>query len=241
MHAVRFRLANPELHPRRTRLEMPGWGGAPQPRKDGSHQQVWHCMPFTEGAQYGFEVLYPYENELRVSNKDGQVLLEGDFGPAPDDDLMWPPFRPFGENYYTYQLLLDLDAGPGWAVRTEPHPRYFTDPTDTVPLAVPALVRTAWWPMISFIVFKAPPEGKVHVFRPGEPMLQFLIVPEEPEFELIEMTPEEAAQREVRSRRIHASRDTLGIDSRWVSSTNTVFDGTYRFLLRAAKSKARNS
>ncbi len=241
MHAVRFRLANPELHPRRTRLEMPGWGGAPQPRKDGSHQQVWHCMQFTEGAQYGFEVLYPYENELRVSNKDGQVLLEGDFGPAPDDDLMWPPFRPFGENYYTYQLLLDLDAGPGWAVRTEPHPRYFTDPTDTVPLAVPALVRTAWWPMISFVVFKAPPEGKVHVFRHGEPMLQFVIVPEEADFQLVEMTPEEAAQREVRSRRIHASRDTLGIDSRWVSSTNTVFDGTYRFLLRAAKSKARNS
>lgn len=198
-------------------------------------------MPFTEGAQYGFEVLYPYENELRVTNRNGQVLLDGDFGPSPDDGLMWPPFRPFGENYYTYQLLLDLDAGPGWAVRAEPHPRYFTDPADTVPLAVPALVRTAWWPMISFIVFKAPPEGKVHIFRHGEPMLQFLIVPEESDFQLVEMTPEEEAQREVRSRRIHASRDTLGIESRWVSSTKTVFDGTYRFLLRAAKSKARNS
>ena len=134
-----------------------------------------------------------------------------------------------------------MDAGPGWAVRADPHPRYFTDPADTVPLAVPALVRTAWWPMISFIVFKAPPEGKVHIFRHGEPMLQFLIVPEESDFQLVEMTPEEEAQREVRSRRIHASRDTLGIESRWVSSTKTVFDGTYRFLLRAAKSKARNS
>lgn len=241
MHAVKFRLANPDLHPRRIKLEMPGWGGSPDPRRDGSHQQVWHCMPFTEGAQYGFEVLYPYENELRVTNRNGQVLLDGDFGPSPDDGLMWPPFRPFGENYYTYQLLLDLDAGPGWAVRAEPHPRYFTDPADTVPLAVPALVRTAWWPMISFIVFKAPPEGKVHIFRHGEPMLQFLIVPEESDFQLVEMTPEEKAQREVRSRRIHASRDTLGIESRWVSSTKTVFDGTYRFLLRAAKSKARNS
>ncbi|TAN01736.1 MAG: hypothetical protein EPN45_12305, partial [Rhizobiaceae bacterium] len=47
---------NPGLQPRRTKLEMPGWGGSPHPRKDGSHQQVWHCMPFTEGAQYGFEV-----------------------------------------------------------------------------------------------------------------------------------------------------------------------------------------
>jgi len=58
-------------------------------------------------------------------------------------------------------------------------------------------------------------------------------------FTLIEQTPDEQAQREVRSRRIHASRETLGKDSTWTSSTDTVFDGTYRFLLRAAKGKAR--
>ena len=44
-------------------------------------------------------------------------------------------------------------------MRTEPHPRFYTDTTDTVPIAVPALLRTEWWPMISFIVFKAPREG----------------------------------------------------------------------------------
>ena len=165
--------------------------------------------------------------------------LDGDFGPPPDGDLQWPPFRAFGANFYTYQLLLDLDVGKGFAVRTEPHPRFYADATDTVPVAVPALLRTEWWPMISFIVFKAPPEGGVHVFRPGEPMLQILIVPAEPEFQLQEMTPEEQAEREVRARRIHASRGTLGKDSTWTSSTDTVFDGTYRYLLRAAKAKAR--
>ena len=54
-------------------------------------------------------------------------------------------------------------------------------------------------------------------------------------FTLIEQTPDEQAQREVRARRIHASRETLGKDSTWTSSTDTVFDGTYRFMLRAAK------
>jgi hypothetical protein len=94
--------------------------------------------------------------------------------------------------------------------------------------------------MISFVVFKAPPEGTVHIFRPGEPMMQILIVPAELNFTLIEQTPDEQAQREVRARRIHGSRETLGKDSTWTSSTDTVFDGTYRFMLRAAKEKARN-
>ena len=68
-------------------------------------------MPFTEGAQYGIEIFYPYENELHVSKKGGEFVFDGDFGPPPDDDLQWPPFRRFGKEYYTYQLLLDLKSG----------------------------------------------------------------------------------------------------------------------------------
>ena len=41
----------------------------------------------------------------------------------------------------------------------------------------------------------------------------------------------------MRGRRIHGSRPTLAADSTWTSNTNTVFDGTYRHLLRAAKAK----
>jgi len=242
MQIIKYRLVDPRLKPRRTKLEMPGWGGKPEPRKDGSHEQVWHCMPFTEGAQYGIELFYPYDTELRVTKRDGRVVLDGDFGAGdPDNGLQWPPFRTFGEGYYTYQLLLDLHAGDHTAVRTEPHPRYYTDPNDEVPLAVPALLRTSWWPMISFVVFKAPPEGKTHIFRPGEPFMQMIFVPVEPAFELVPMSEEEAAEREVRSRRIHASRDTLSKETEWVSSTSTVFDGTYRHILRAAKAKARDS
>ena len=239
MHEIKFRLVNPALRPRRTMLEMPGWAGQREPRTDGSQEYAWHCVPFTEGAQYGIEIFYPYDNELRVTKKDGQLSFVGDFGPPPEGDLLWPPFRSFGRDFYTYQLLLDLKVGKDFAVRTEPHPRFYTDTSDTVPIAVPALLRTEWWPMIAFVVFKSPSEGRTHIFRSGEPMLQILILPVAADFVLVPMDEEEAAEREMRGRRIHASRATLAADSTWTSRTDTVFDGTYRYLLRAAKAKER--
>jgi hypothetical protein len=241
MQIVKYRLFERRLAPRRTKVETPGWGGQREPRRDGSHEQAWHCMPFNEGAQYGIELFYPYDTELHVTKRDGEVVLDGNFGPDPGTGVDWPPFRPFGEDYYTYQLLLDLKIADDMAVRTEPHPRFYTSPNDDVPIAVPALLRTSWWPMISFVVFKAPSSGRTHIFRPGEPFMQILVVPADPQFELVPMGEEEAAEREMRSRRIHASRDTLAKDTTWTSSTNTVFDGTYRFILGAARAKGRES
>ena len=80
MQEIKFRLVNPALKPRRTKLEMPGWAGQPEPRADGSHEYAWHCIPFTEGAQYGIEIFYPYENELHVTKKNGDFVFDGDFG-----------------------------------------------------------------------------------------------------------------------------------------------------------------
>jgi len=240
VQTVKFRLFEPRLAPRRTKIEVPGWAGQPEPRQDGSHEYGWHCLPFVEGAQYGIELSYPFDNELHVTKRDGRVVLDGDFGPDPGTGVNWPPFRTFGEGYYTYQLLLDLKVADNMAVRTEPHPRVYTSSADDVPLAVPALLRTSWWPMISFVVFKAPPEGRCHIFRPGEPFTQIIFVPAEPDFELVAMTEAEAAERELRDRRVYESRDTLAKDSTWTSSTRTVFDGTYRNIFRAARAKARD-
>ena len=239
MQTIKYRLFEPRLAPRRTRIEVPGWAGKPEPRRDGSHEYAWHCMPFVEGAQYGIEVFYPFDNELHVTKRDGQVVLESDWGPDPDTGINWPPFRTFGEEFYSYQLLLDLKVSDDVAVRTEPHPRFYTSSDDDVPLAVPALLRTSWWPMISFVIFKAPPEGRRHVFRTGEPFMQLIFVPAEAQFELVAMDEEEAAEREMRDRRIHAGRETLGKSSSWTSSTNTVFDATYRNILRAARAKTK--
>jgi hypothetical protein len=238
MHIVKMRYHEPGLQPRRTKLEIPGWAGEREPRADGSMEQVWHCLPFSEGAQYGIEIFYPYPNELKVSTQDGKLVLDGDFGPAPETGVQWPPFRNFGDRFYTYQLLLDIYPGEGWAIRTEPHPRFYSDTTDTVPIAVPALVRN-WWPMLFFTVFKAPREGGTHIFRPGEPMAQIIVLPEEANFELAEMTLDEKAEREMRARRIYAARSTLAADTHWHSRSRTAFDGTYRHMLRAAKAKAK--
>jgi hypothetical protein len=239
MHTVNYRFFEPRLAPRRTKLEVPGWAGKPEPRRDGSHEYAWHCIPFAEGAQYGIELFYPFDNELQVTKCDGKVVLKSDWGPAPETGINWPPFRTFGEEYYSYQLLLDLKVADDMALLTQPHPRFYTSSDDDVPLAVPALLRTSWWPMISFVIFKAPPEGRTHVFRRDQPFMQIMFVPAEAPFELVAMNDEEAAEREMRSRRIHASRDTLGKDSTWTSSTNTVFDATYRRILRAARAKAK--
>ncbi|SHI01644.1 hypothetical protein [Bradyrhizobium erythrophlei] len=238
MDKVKYRLNDPRLAPRRTRLEIPGWAGKREPRADGSREQVWHCVPFSEGAQYGIELFYPYDNELHVSTRDGRLILEGDWGPAPEGGVQWPPFRNFGDHFYTYQILLDLKVEKGMAIRTEPHPRFYTDRTDTVPIAVPALVRN-WWPMMFFTVFKAPAEGRTHIFRHNEPFAQIIVIPEEASFDLEPMGEEESAERELQARRIYANRPTLAAGTEWTSSTDTVFDGIYRHLHRAAKEKAR--
>ena len=79
MTVIKYRLFEPRLAPRRTRSEVPGWTGQKEPRRDGSHEQAWHCLPFIEGAQAGIEVFYPYDNALRVTRRDNKVILDGDF------------------------------------------------------------------------------------------------------------------------------------------------------------------
>ena len=69
--------------------------------------------------------------------------------------------------------------------------------------------------------------------------MQITIVREDEKIELVEMPEEEAAERELQSRRIYASRSTLGAKSEWLSASDTVFDGTYRFLFGAARSPKR--
>jgi hypothetical protein len=237
MNRVKYRMVEPRLAPRRTKMQIPGWTGEPAPRVDGSQEYAWHCVPFSENAQYGIEIFYPYDKPLTVSTRDGRLQFDGDLGPPPEDGRDWPPFRTFGDMYYTFQLMLDLKPDAGLAAQIGPHPRYFTDPTDTTPLAVPALIRS-WWPMIYFMVFKSPPEGRSHIFRPGEPMAQFIFIPEESDFTLEPMSEEEAAERELQSRRVYESRATLGADSQWLSATDTVFDATYRRLHGAMRAAA---
>jgi hypothetical protein len=52
---------------------------------------VWHRVPFSEGAQYGIELFYPYDFELHFSTKDGHLNFEADWGEPPDGGAEWPP------------------------------------------------------------------------------------------------------------------------------------------------------
>src|ERR1700739_1364318 len=93
LQTVKYRLLEPRMAPRRTKIEGPGWGGSKEPRKDGSCEQAWHCLPFVEGTQAGIELFYPYEHELRVTRRDSGPHFEGVFGPDPQTGIQWPPFR----------------------------------------------------------------------------------------------------------------------------------------------------
>jgi hypothetical protein len=42
MQEIKFRLVNPGLNPRSTKLEMPGWAGQPEPQTF----ENWRCLPF---------------------------------------------------------------------------------------------------------------------------------------------------------------------------------------------------
>ena len=238
MPLIKYRSHDPRLIARRTRLAVPGWGGAQDPRADGSHEQPWHCIPFTEAAAAGIEVGYPYDEDLHVTFTDGAVRFTNAAGALVPDSPEAPPFRSFGADYYTYQSSMDFKVADDFAIKVETHPRFYTDRTGTVPIAVPAIIRQ-WWPMIYFIVFKAPPAGQTHVFRRGEPFVQVTIVQADAPVTLADMPAEEAAERELQSERIYASRATLAADTQWTSSTDTVFDGTYRRLYGAAQSSKR--
>ena len=69
--------------------------------------------------------------------------------------------------------------------------------------------------------------------------MSVVILPAEPDLDLRPMTPDEAAQREMRSRRLAANRDRLAEGTRWLSASNTIFDGTYRHMARAARAHHR--
>ena len=173
MQDVKFRLVNPALAPRRTKIEMPGWAGQPKPRADGSHEYAWHCAPSPKARNTAsrFSIRTRTSCASLSGTENGFSTAISD--PTPKATCSCRHSAASAMNITLYQLLLDLKVGTEWAVRTEPHPRFYTDTTGTVPIAVPALLRTEWWPMISFIVFKAPMEGQAHISGRGNRCCSF--------------------------------------------------------------------
>jgi Flp pilus assembly protein TadD len=230
---IKYRTEGKALPPRPVRLSVPGWAGDPEMKKqDGSQPQPWHCPLHVEGATHGLELLYPYDTEARVVNQNGNILIVWDYAKEPggatvDFTLGVPP----PPQHYLFQTNLDIQAPPGYVLRTQPHPRFFADTTGTVPAALYGHVHSEWWPKKLFIVFKIPDPGQVHVFRKGEPYAQVIFVPDD-EIQLTRMNPAEDQRRRQLEADIKLSKSLIA-KTVWHSAGGIEFNDHYKVLEKA--------
>ncbi|MFL5385763.1 MAG: hypothetical protein ACJ8GN_24880 [Longimicrobiaceae bacterium] len=227
---LRWRTGYGAPPPRRIRMEIPGWAGRANPPGDGATAEPWHCRPFVEGATHGLELVYPYGTECRVRNEGGAIRIEGELSGEMEAAGLPHPFGLFAAGHYGMATALDLLPPPGYALRLGPHPRYFTDRTGEVPLALPGHLQR-FWPRQFFAVFRAPPPGGVHVFRPGEPYAQLLLVPVDELYRVEPMEPEQAEDRARQDRQVMLHTWFLA-KKIWRSDTGNWFDDKYKRLLR---------
>jgi hypothetical protein len=241
---VKYRTWYRGIPPRPIKLQIPGWAGKDRNHGDGAEPQPWHCPPFVEGSTYGHELIYPYRSECRVKRINGQLIFEGDF--SKEDWLIGedgrnitgdeprrktPPMMSFASGHYGMSSSLDLEPPEGHVIRTEPHPRFFTDETGTVPcLSIGHIQR--WWSRIFFVVFKAPREGEVHIFKEGEPYGQVLFVPQKNNIKMVEFTEQEKRIRESRESRISDHSKKIANHS-WIDHKGLNFDDKYKVLTNA--------
>src|SRR5262249_35492700 len=125
--------------------------------------------------------------------------IEWDYGREPGEPLTGGEFMLFeplaASKFYLFNTRLDIVPPAGHVIRTEPHPRYFTDDSGTVPLAMIGHVQAEWFSRLLFVVFRAPRPGERHVFRNGEPYAQLLFVPRSVTYEALPIDADELAQR----------------------------------------------
>lgn len=223
--------------PRKIRGEVPGWSGDHKSHRNGDTPQPWHCVPFMEGSCYGLELIYPFDAECRITFDGKDTKFEGDF----DAECPWaldgalpvgsPPFMSFAPGHYGFTSSLDLEPPEGYVVRLEPHPRFYTDTTGTVPLAIAGHIQR-WWPRIFFVVFKAPWPGQTHIFRKGDPYAKIMLVPQKVDYDVVAMTDKEALKRATRDK-IIGQHGNLVARHMFKSDAGYWFDDKYRQLANA--------
>lgn len=194
---VQLRKLGDVLEPRRTRLQVPGWSG----ENTREQPQPWHCKPFCDAASYGLEVLFSWKSSCRVALRRGRPVWIGDLEAELPENAPpgWRPFSVFSSGHFGFSPLMDLKVPRGMGLFVLPHPRSLMDTTGTVPLAIPGLLETHWWPRPFFLVFRSPRPRKAIEFRNGDPLAQILVVPLREKYELVPMTEAQARSRNRRS------------------------------------------
>lgn len=230
MIQIKYRSNFTELNLQPIKLQIPGWSGCDRTKTHGSKAQPWHCIPFTEAATYGFELLYPYESDLVVTNENGKAKFECDWSKNTDviNQINNIPVGTFADGHYGLNALLDIQVPDNYVLRLESHPRFFTDHTYQTPCVVPGHLQTNWWTSYFFVVFKLPQQGQKHIFQKSKPYAQVLVLPKNPDFTLQKMTDKEANKRAKVSSILKNKR--FKISKLWQDSNNNCFDDTYKNL-----------
>lgn len=229
---VKYRTWYKGTPPRPIKLSIPGWAGENRSHSNGNKPQPWHCTPFVDGCVYGYELIYPFKTECRVLRRNKEIIFEGDFSDETwNIDRSKAPMSTFAMDHYGMSSSLDLEPPEGYVIRTETHPRFYTDTTGTCPIMLPGHIHR-WWSRIFFVVFKAPKEGEIHIFREGEPYGQVLFVPEKSNFTFQQMTPEEEKIRSDRERALSSQGSKICTHA-WRDHKGNSFDNKYKVLASA--------
>jgi hypothetical protein len=227
---VKYRTWHLGLPPRPIRMPVPGWAGDHKKHDNGCTAQAWHCPPFVEGSTYGLELVYPFEQETRVTFDGKKINFEGDFEGQEVWPKKGPPFDSFASHHYGMTSCLDILPPEGHVLRLETHPRFYTDTVGDVPCALAGHIRR-FWPKIFFVVFKAPWPGQTHVFRKGEPYAKVLIVPEKVSYEVEKMSDDEANARDALDHEMVTAAPLIHRNKFTTGDTKLTFDDKYRQLL----------
>lgn len=220
--------------PRPIKLEIPGWAGNSRRHDRGAVPQPWHCPPFVDGSTYGLELIYPFDSPCHVTRRNNEVVFEGDFegeNPWNTNGDSTPPFATFAPSHYGYTSSLDILPPPDYVVRIEPHPRFYTDTTGTVPIPVAGHIQR-WWSKIFFIAFKSPFEGQTHIFEKGQPYAQILIIPRKIVYNVTPMSDEEAKARSDRETQLSKLGNKIAKNV-WIDHAGHEFSDKYRQLSNA--------
>jgi hypothetical protein len=231
-HHLRYRTSAKGIAPRPIRMDVPGWAGIANKMEPGAAPQPWHCNPFVEGSTHGLELLYPMDQDCQVISDDaGKTRIAWEYA-REGNGVTGGEVVVFAPGFYLLNTMLDLRAPAGYALRTEPHPRFFTDTTGTVPLALIGHLQTEWWPKLFFVAFKCPPSGQRHIFRKGEPYAQLILVPRRVSYDLQPMIAAEAEQRRQAEAHFVAAAQHIA-RNRWHDHTGQTFNDKYKVLSRA--------
>ena len=217
--------------PKPIKLQIPGWSGEANKHSDGDKPQPWHCPPFVDANTYGLELYYPFDTECHVTFENGKLNFFGDFTQEQEKipNVQLPPFMSFAPGHFGMTSTLDIKVPEGYVLRTEPHPRFYTDETGTVPCCLPGHLQTDWWPRIFFVVFKNPFPGQTLVFRKNEPYGQILILPRKIAYDIKEMSNGEKSARSTADAKINSYAKKI-CKNDWHDHLGHNFDDKYKVL-----------